>query len=464
MPKITILAAIVCAALLTGCVTTPDFHMTAEQKAVIPEKWMAPKLPPQTSVELQKWWLTWDEPELLSLLDRAMQANTSIKEAQANLRFAMAAVTVSGSNLVPEVRGNGSGGRSHSHRTGSNNFSIGLNGSWTIDAGGRYADYLASKADLLSSEATLGDVRVAIAAQVATAYINLRLAQRQVNVAERNVKTQQEALDIASWRYNSGLVDSTDVDQARTSLEQTKASVPVYKSSVIKYRNLLARLTGKKPEEIGFLPPKSIPQPPNTLAMAFPADALRQRPDVRAAENDVISAMARHTSARSALYPSLTITGNIGLGGTSIGMMGNPGTQSSSILGSINLPIFNAGALRAQVEQRDAQVQAANARYEAALLTGVQEIEDSLNDIWAVMQRIRSLNVAVDSAKRAATNARQNYQAGLQDFTVVLQTQRSLLAAEEQLAQAEATFSLSYVQLYQALGGGWESSLEEKEK
>ncbi len=177
-----------------------------------------------------------------------------------------------------------------------------------------------------------------------------------------------------------------------------------------------------------------------------------------------MAAMARHTSARSALFPSLTINGSLGLAGVTVGMLGDPGTHNSSILGSINLPIFNAGALRAQVEQRDAQVQAANARYEAALLTGIQEIEDALNDIWAVQQRIKSLQVAVESAKRAATNARQNYQAGLQDFTVVLTTQRTLLTVEEQLAQTEANLSLSFIDLYNALGGGWKSSLNQKEE
>lgn len=463
-PRIQILAAACSAFLLAGCVTTPDFEMSPEQKSVIPARWNAPALHSELSRDTSDWWQTWEEAELSSLIERAMNVNTSVKEAQANLRYAMAALTVSGSNLVPKVNGTGSGGRSHANRTGSNNFSIGVNGSWTIDAGGRYADYLASKADLMAADASLGDVQTAIAAQVAAAYVNLRLAQRQVSVAEQNLKTQKEALDIADWRYRSGLVDSTDVDQARTSLEQTRASIPTHKANVVRNRNLLAKLTSQKPENIGVLPVKEIPVPPNNLGLEIPADTLRQRPDVRAAEADVMAAMARHTSARSALFPSLTINGSLGLAGVTIGMLGEAGTHNSSLLGSINLPIFNAGALRAQVEQRDAQVQAANARYEAALLTGIQEIEDALNDIWAVQQRIKSLQLAVESAKRAATNARQNYQAGLQDFTVVLTTQRTLLTVEEQLAQTEANLSLSYIDLYNALGGGWKSSMNQKEE
>ncbi len=435
---------------------TPKFEMTPEQQALIPEKWEASFSTTGTHANLQGWWDTWEQKELSELVRSALEHNTSIKEAQANLRYARAAVTVSGASLYPDISGSGDGGRSHANRSGSNSFGIGLNGSWTIDAGGNYAQWLAAKADLLSSEATLGDVQTAIAAEVATAYVNLRLSQRQLQVSEQNAMTQKESLDIARWRYLSGLVDSTDVDQAITSLEQTRAGIPTYKASIVKYRNLLATLTSKKPEEIGILPVKQIPVPPDNLALSIPADALRQRPDVRAAEEDIKAAMARHTAAFSALYPSLQIGGSIGLAGTSVGALGNPGTQSSSILGTITLPIFNAGSLRAQVEQRDAEVAAANARYEAALLTGVQEIEDALNDIWSVQQRINSLKIAVRSAVRAATTARQNYRAGLEDFTVVLTTQRTLLTVEESLASAEASLSIAFIDLYEAMGGGWQ--------
>ena len=132
-------------------------------------------------------------------------------------------------------------------------------------------------------------------------------------------------MDIADWRYRSGLVDSTDVDQARTSLEQTRASIPSHKANVVRNRNLLAKLTSQKPESIGILPVKQIPVPPNNLSLSIPADTLRHRPDVRAAEGQTSwPAMARHTSARSALFPSLTINGSLGLAGVTVGMLGDP--------------------------------------------------------------------------------------------------------------------------------------------
>lgn len=463
MTKICSIVPMIAICLLAGCVTTPDFQMSEEQKALIPSKWIGPQLNPVDAVDLSKWWETWSDPEVAKLVQRSQQANTEIKIAQANLRAARAGVTVAGSFLFPSVDGSARASRNHSSGTGTNSFGIGLNGGWTIDAGGNYAAYKGAQANLLASDASLGDVQVAIAATVVSAYVNLRLAQRHLQVAQENVKTQQESLDIANWRYLAGLVDSTDVDQAMTSLEQTKASIPLYRAQVNQYRNLLSRLTSMQPQEVGFEKVQDIPKAPDNIALSIPAENLRNRPAVRMAEADVMAAMANHTEALSALYPSLNISGSFGLSGLTIGSLGSSGTHNSSILGSITLPIFNAGALRAQVEQADAYVQRANANYEASLLQGVQEVEDALNEIWSNERRRESLLIAVRSAQSAARSARQNYSAGLQDFTVVLTTQQSLLRVEESLASVEAAIAQGYINLYQALGGGWVVPQEFKE-
>lgn len=463
MKKFCSIVPMIAFCFLAGCVTTPDFQMSEEQKALIPSKWIGPQLNPVDAVDLSKWWETWSDPEVAKLVQRSQQANTDIKVAQANLRAARAAVTVAASGMFPSVDGSARGGRSHSAGTGSNSFGIGLNGGWTIDAGGRYAAYEGAQANLLSSDASLGDVQVAIAASVASAYVNLRLAQRHLQVAQENVKTQQESLDIANWRYLAGLVDSTDVDQAMTSLEQTKASIPLYGAQVNQYRNLLSRLTSLQPKEVGFEKVEDIPKAPDNIALSIPADNLRNRPAVRMAEANVMAAMANHTQALSALFPSLNISGSFGLAGLTISSLGSSGTHNSSILGSVTLPIFNAGALRAQLEQADAYVARANANYEASLLQGVQEVENALNEIWSNERRRESLKIAVRSAQSAAKSARQNYSAGLQDFTVVLTTQQSLLRVEESLASVEAAIAQGYINLYQALGGGWLVPQEFKE-
>ena len=441
---------------LSGCVSLPEVDLAEENQSIVPSHWLGPNVESHERItNLADWWATWSDPELAVLVDKSQKANTDIRVARENLRYADATITVADAGLFPTVDEETRASRNHNRGSGSNTFGIGLNLSWTIDAGGRYAAAQAAFADYLYAKASLGDVQIAIAAKVAQAYVNLRLAQRRVSVAEQNLKTQQEAYEIANWRYMAGLVSSTDVDQARTSLEQTRASIPVYNAQIVQFRNLLAVLTSCRPDEIGLTVTKAIPQPPKNLALEIPGEVLRNRPDVRATEAQVLAAAARVTQAKSALFPSLTIGGSFGLSAATVGGLGEAGSHQSSLFGNLTLPIFNSGSLLAQLDQRDAQFASARINYEASLLKGVQEVEDALNTIWAQQLRVKSLLEAERSARNAAVSAQQNYSAGLQDFTVVLSTQRTLLTVQESLASVEAEISNGYISLYQAIGGGW---------
>lgn len=456
MRKCTCLLLPILLTTLSGCVSTPSFNTQENDSRIIPSSWSgAPAIEAAPVPDPALWWSTWSDQEIGRLVAEAVKANTDVRQAQEALRYAQASETVANAGLFPSLDADYRASRSHSKGSGVNAFSIGLNVSWTIDAGGRYAGAQAALADYLSAEASLGEVRIGIASQVASAYVNLRLAQKRLLVAQENAKTQKESLDIADWRYLSGLVPSTDVDQARTSYEQTRASISVYRAQVEQYKNLLARLTSKKPEDFDYSKREDIPLPPQNIALEIPGEALRHRPGVRAAEAKVLAALARYTQSVSALFPSLTIGGSFGLSGPVMGSLGEAGTHNSNAFGSLTLPIFNAGSLLAQIEQRDAQAAKAKIDYEASLLTGVQEVENALNKIWSQEARLKSLAVAEKSALNAAAAARQNYSAGLQDFTVVLSTQRTLLTVQESLASAQAEIAQGYIDLYTALGGGW---------
>ncbi len=443
------------AALLSGCVTVPDFEPTKEQSELIPESWLAQNVQSEDAVDLGLWWESWNDPVLTGLIKASQSANTDIKKAQATLRMSEASVLGAYSGLLPTVEGSAEKSRSYIEHLGNNNYGIGLNGSWTIDAGGSYAALQAAEAAILSDEASLGDVQVNIAAQVAYAYVGLRLSQRQLEVARQNLVTQEESLHIADWRYRAGLVDSTDVDQARTSYEQTRAIIPGHEANVQMYRNQLAQLTGVTPEKISVTGPFLIPEAPENIALSIPADVMRRRPSVRKAEADVMAALADHAVAKSAFFPSLRIGGTVGLQSDRINSLGDEGTHYKSFFGSITLPIFKGGSLIAQYKKTDAQVAAANANYEASLLAAVSEVENALNKVLSGKRKLIALETAVGSARSAATNARQNYEAGLEDFTVVLTTQRSLLTVEESYAKVQAEIADGYIDLYKALGGGW---------
>jgi NodT family efflux transporter outer membrane factor (OMF) lipoprotein len=447
------------AAVLAGCVSVPALQTDKEQAKAVPAEWVTKYARPAGAVAPEIWWQSWNDACLEGLIDQALKNNTNIRVAQANLRAAAASLTVADAALFPVLTGSGSGERSHAQSRGSNSAGISLNGSWTIDAGGNLAAAKAAEALMYSEEASLGDVLVGIAGQVATAYINAMLNQRQLEIALENAVTQAESLKIAEWRYRAGLVDSTDVDQARTSLAQTEALIPQYRAYVAQYRNTLSRLVGVPAEQISLPQKSQIPAAPENLAVQIPGEVLRGVPAVRVSEMKLLAALAQKTVAESALYPSLQIGGKFGLSASSIGALGDSGTHVSSIFGTLTLPIFNAGALRAQVESADAQIDAARANYEASLLLAVSNVEDALNALLSAQSRVKSLTVAVSSAQSAAQQARQNYEAGLQDFTVVLTTQKSLLTVEESKATAQADIAKSLISLYQALGGGWKSQL-----
>jgi NodT family efflux transporter outer membrane factor (OMF) lipoprotein len=449
------LAAACSLAVLGGCVSVPSLQTDSEQKKAVPAEWVTKYASPAETVAADAWWKSWNDPFLEGLIDQALKNNTDIRVAQANLRAAAASLTVADADLFPALTGTGTGGRSHSQSRGANSAGIALNGSWTIDAGGNLAASKAAEALMYSEEASLGDVLVGIAGQVGAAYINAMLNQRQLEIALENAVTQAESLKIAEWRYRAGLVDSTDVDQARTSLAQTEALIPQYRAYVSQYRNTLSRLVGVPASQIDLPQKGRIPAAPENLAVQIPGEVLRGVPAVRVTEMKLLAALAKKTVAESALYPSLQIGGSFGLSASSIGALGDKGTHVSSLLGTLTLPIFNAGALRAQVESADAQIEAARANYEASLLLAVSNVEDALNALMSAQSRVKSLTVAVSAAQSAAQQARQNYEAGLQDFTVVLTTQKSLLTVEESKATAEADIAKSLISLYQALGGGW---------
>lgn len=446
--------------LLSGCALVPAESPGGLNPKIVPTEWQSPQAAlsrvrhPQKT-DLSAWWAAWKDPELLRLIEQSELSNTDIRSARENLRFAREAVLIADAGLFPSADGSARAARNRANGRSSNNYSIGLNVSWTLDAGGRYAASEAAYADYLQSEATLGEVQSALAAQVGSAYIKLRLAEKRTEVARDNLAAQKESADIAAWRYKAGLVSSTDVDQAQASLEQTRASIPLYEAQIRQYRNLLARLTSVRPEDIRIPKLGAVPEAPSQIALSIPGEVLRQRPDVRRAEAALKAAYNRLSEAKSALFPSLTIGGSVGLSALTPGALGEAGTHTSSLFGTLSLPIFNAGSLMARVRQMDARVAKAQTEYEAALLTGVQQVEDALNSVYFQKQRAQSLNAAVDFARSAASAARQNYSAGLQDFTVVLTTQRTLLGAEEAQAQTQADISLAYISLYEALGGGW---------
>jgi NodT family efflux transporter outer membrane factor (OMF) lipoprotein len=455
-------AALAAAVLLTiaGCAIVPQESPSALPFAV-PPAWsgeMSVAAPGDTR-SLAQWWQRFDDPLLARLVEDALRANTDVASAEAAVRQARAARDVAAAALLPFVSGSASAARSSAGgRSLGNSFRAGLDASWELDIfGENRAGLNASEAALGASAATLGNVQVSIAAEVALDYITLRGTQARYAIAQSNLETQVETLQITEWRVQAGLATSLDEEQLRSGVEQTRALLPALNTAIEQTRHALAVLTGKPPAaltaELAATGP--IPKAPDTLAVSFPAETLRQRPDVRAAEYQVSAAMARVTQADAARYPNFKIGGTLGLASVTLGALTSGSSVLTSLLANMSVPIFEGGALLAQVRGQQAALDQAHSAYEAAVLQALRDVEDALVALRGDRDRLAHLQIAAESAANASLLARDRYSTGLVDFQTVLDTLRNQLTTQESVANAMTDLGNDYVRLYKALGGGW---------
>ncbi|MEO8546454.1 MAG: efflux transporter outer membrane subunit, partial [Burkholderiaceae bacterium] len=406
-----------------------------------------------------RWWQAFDDPLLVSLIEQSLQSNTRVQIAQAALRQARAQREVSAASLSPSVGSSASARRNPAGGSNGNTFQAGLDASWELDLFGanrRAVD--AANATASASAASLGDVQVSIAAEVALNYITLRSAQQRLGIANANLASQADTLQITEWRVQAGLATSLESEQARAAVELTRAQLPLLQTQIAQSRHALAVLASQAPDALSAQLDTAapVPQPPADIALAFPADTLRQRADVRAAELQAEAALARVAQADAQRLPSFQIGGSLGLSALTLAGLTNAASLTSALLASVSLPVFDGGAIRAQVGVQQAALEQARASYQSTILTALQEVEDALVALRQDRARLVNLQAAADAAGNAALLARQRYSSGLVDFQTVLDTQRSQLNAQDSVASTEATVSADHVRLYKALGGGWQ--------
>lgn len=416
-----------------------------------------------TASSLVQWWSRFDDPLLAQLVAQALQSNTSVTGAQAALRQARAARDVAAAGLLPTLDGSASAQRSSvgsgATRTTANTFQSGLDANWELDIfGARRSALNAADAVARASAASLGDVHVSVAAEVALAYIALRGNQLRLAIARDNLASQQETLQITLWRQQAGLVTAVEAEQAGTATEQTSALVPALQTAIDQSRHALAVLTGKPPAALsGVLSVDGpVPQAADNLALTIPSETLRQRPDVRAAEHQVTAAVARVTQADAARWPSFNIGGSLGLKSATLGSLAERASLVGSLLAGLSVPLFDGGAARAQVRAQQAALDQARSSYRAAVFTALTDVEDALVALRGDRERLLYLQRAAASAGSAALLARQRYASGLIDFQTVLETQRTQLSTQDSVASARAELGADHVRLYKALGGGWD--------
>ena len=450
---------------LSGCATVSP--TTPTTSFATPVEWTqstSADATPLDTAALAAWWERFDSPVLSGLVATALARNPDIRTAASRITEARAQRDIQKSSLLPSLTAGVSGGgtRTRDRRSdttsSSESYRASLDASWEIDLFGRQQKTLsAADADLAQARENLHSAQVSLAAEVASAYVALRSAETRLDVVRATIATRSETLQLTEWREQAGVGDALDTRQALTSLEQARASIPSLRQTIAETRNQLAVLLGLAPGALDPLLHVYLPLPavPAGIAAGIPAETLRQRPDVRASEYALLAAAARTSAARRERLPSLNLSGSIGVEALKAGKLLDPETVAASVLGALTAPIFDAGRIRNTITIQTEQEEQALVAYESTVLAALSEVENALVSVSRNAERLAIFQRAAAAAREAESLATLQYEAGQADLLTVLDAQRSLLSAEEQVVATRADELTAHIQLYKALGGGW---------
>ena len=442
------------AAALSGCATAPA--EVPQPRVELPQDW-AEADAPLAALDTADYWRQLGDPLLTELVEQAIAENRDIAAGLARLDQARASVAQARAAYLPSVNANASAARDVGDfaRNGLP-LSLGLDAAWEADLFGQVSGSVAAaQADYAAQGYSLADLQRLIVGQVALQAINARALSAQLAIARDTLANQQENLQIARWRNQAGLVSSLDVEQARTQVAQTAATIPSLEASLASTANAISTLIGEPPGRVlaAFGSNTRVPAPPALVELAPPASLLERRPDLRSAEASLYAAGARVGVARAQLFPLVRLTGSIGTGPVTAESLFN--VVTGGLVASLGQMLFDGGRTRAQIDSAQAGAEVALAQWEGAILTALEEVESA-----AVARRTADARVTInedglDAASNSAILARSQYEAGLIDFRTLLTAESALLSARNQLVSAEADRASAFVRLTQALGGGW---------
>lgn len=460
---------------LSACKVGPDYTPPEPQA---PAKWSGQELPTETSAIGAgkpidgKWWSTLNDPELVSLIDRALASNNDVRLATERIVQARAERGIAAAAGIPSVNAGASYDRSRSSEntnngeffsedpSGSDNYRVGLDASWEIDVfGGIARSVEAAEADIQALEENRRDVLVALAGEVARNYIDLRGFQQRIEVTQRNIQIQTDTLSLTDSRYQAGLTSELDVVQARAQLEETRSVLPTLDESARAAIHRLGVLLGAEPGSLldELSTPGALPSAPAEVPVGLPSELVRRRPDIRRAERQIAAQTARIGVATSDLFPKFSLTGSFGLASAQIGTLPDGDSRFWSIGPAVRWALFQGGAIRSNIRVQESLTRQSLIAYQQTVLLAFEDVENSLVSLSRQQARHKSLAEAVTANRRAVELASTLNRAGLADFQRVLSSQQSLALSEEALVASDQAVLQALVRLYKALGGGWET-------
>jgi multidrug efflux system outer membrane protein len=454
------------AVLWTGCAVGPDYKAPHTSVAAA-----FANSPTNAAVAdeaaLATWWQGFGDATLNELVARAIDNNQDLRRATANVKEARALRRLAHFDLAPTVQANAGYAKSllstatalpgtpRNVREGEL-YDAGFDATWELDLFGRVRRSVqAANADYAATEAGRLDVLVSVIAEVARNYLELRGLQNQLAVARRNADVQTETLKITQSLLDGGRGTQFDVSRSRSLLNLTLSNIPLLEGDIRKTTHRLAVLTGRQPTTLTseLSVAASLPVIP-PLALSNPESLLRHRPDIRAAESSLAAATARIGVATADLFPRVTFVGNAGFQATTFAGLGRSGADNWSFGPQITWAALDLGRVQARIKASDARTEAALAFYESTVLAALEETENALVDFGQEQANEQLLEASATASQEAADLARQRYEGGSSDFLSVLDAERTLLDAQDRLAQSRTRTATAFVAAYKALGGG----------
>lgn len=450
---------------LAACAVGPDYKAPDTQPAQFQNADPAAFTAANPEVA---WWRQFEDPVLDQLVTRALAANLDLRIAVARVAEARALFTDARLDQLPRATVAGASTQSKSQQPGSGDtrvetetYQAGFDAGWELDLFGRVRRGVeAAKAETGQAEASLRDAQVTVAAEVARTYFELRGAQARLAVARRNLETQRDTVRITQVRFDVGRSDPIDVESAKARFAATEATIPTLVTAERQAAYRLAVLLGERPGALDeLLAPKAARTAPfaRALPIGDAADLLRRRPDVQAAERGLAAQTARVGVATADLFPRVRVNGFVGFLGGDLSSLGESATRAWSVTPTVSWPGLDIGGARARLRAEKARNDASLAVYDQTVLRALEDVEGALVSYAQRQSQLRSLTDQAAASRRAAELARVRYREGVIDFLVLLDAERTLLAAEDAVSVAETGVNTDVAAVYKALGGGWQA-------
>lgn len=472
-----VLGCLIALLLLSGCATVgPDFR---KPELPAPEGWLEAGDPRMNTEgdDHRDWWKSFNDPALEELIQRAFENNLTLEIAGLRVYEARANLGVAVGTLYPQHTQVGLSAErfklsenaepvailpplvQEGVTTDFSNYRLGFGTVWELDFWGKYRRIVeAADASLAARIAAYDTVLVTVTGELASAYILLRTLEQRLVVVRRNADIQRRSVEISGVRHRNELTSELDVVQAQVQLKNTEASIPRLEASLREVENALSMLLGATPGDVRSIigGAADIPVTPTSVAVGMPADLIRRRPDIRQAEYLAAFQSARIGITKAELYPSFRLGGTIGFAATDLGDLVDSSSAAGIIGAGFSWNILNFGRIKNRVRADDARFQQSLAHYEAVVLNALREVENAQTAFLRAQEEVTVLSDASRMAQRAVDLALVQYRDGIADFTRVLTAQKALAIQETLLTGARGRVARYLIDIYRALGGGWQ--------